>query len=119
MYRVKNSALTIKIMANNLTKTFTNLSLEKSASPKPIKLEGTTLEGGGQLLRIAIGLSSLTSIPVEITNIRGNRSGGGGLKSQHLTSVHWLGNMSKADMEGAALKSKDLWFAPRKFVRAF
>ncbi|KAL5114368.1 hypothetical protein ACEQ8H_007758 [Pleosporales sp. CAS-2024a] len=50
----------------------------------PIHLEGTTLEGGGQLLRIALALSSLTRTPINITNIRGRRSGGGGLKAQHL-----------------------------------
>lgn len=77
-----------------------------------VHLEGTTLEGGGQLLRIGIGVSALTAIPIEITNIRGNRSGGGGLKAQHLSSVIWLGRTSEADISGAGLKSKKLYFAP-------
>jgi RNA 3'-terminal phosphate cyclase (ATP) len=80
----------------------------------PTHLEGTTLEGGGQLLRLAIGLSSLTSIPVHITNIRGKRSGGGGLKAQHLTSVQWLSQVSSARLSGAGLKSKEITFAPRE-----
>ncbi|KAF2265337.1 EPT/RTPC-like protein [Lojkania enalia] len=86
---------------------------------KPIHLEGTTLEGGGQLLRIAIGLSSLTKIPIHITNIRGKRSGGGGLKAQHLTSVQWLGKASNAKLSGAGLKSKEITFAPHKKNREY
>lgn len=80
----------------------------------PIHLEGTTLEGGGQLLRVAVGLSSLTSIPVHITNIRGKRSGGGGLKAQHLASVQWLAQASGARLSGAGLKSKEITFTPRE-----
>lgn len=79
---------------------------------KPIHLEGTTLEGGGQLLRIAVGLSSLTRIPINVTNIRGKRSGGGGLKAQHLTSVQWLGQSTNARISGAGLKSKEITFTP-------
>ena len=78
----------------------------------PIRLEGTTLEGGGQLLRLATCLSALTSTPINITNIRGRRSGGGGLKAQHLTSVQWLGAASNARLSGAGLKSKEITFTP-------
>lgn len=56
----------------------------------PVHLEGTTLEGGGQLLRLALSLSSLTHIPIHVTRIRGNRSKDGGLKPAHLAGVQWL-----------------------------
>lgn len=45
---------------------------------KPIELDGTTGEGGGQLVRVAVGLAALTSQPVKIVNVRGNREGGRG-----------------------------------------
>ena len=47
---------------------------------KPIELDGRTGEGGGQLVRVAIGLAALTTQPVRITHVRGNREGprGGG-----------------------------------------
>ncbi|KAF2134685.1 RNA 3'-terminal phosphate cyclase [Dothidotthia symphoricarpi CBS 119687] len=77
-----------------------------------VHLEGTTLEGGGQILRLALSLSSLTRTPIHISNIRGKRHGGGGLKSQHLTSLKWLGQACNASTTGAQLKSKEITFAP-------
>lgn len=79
----------------------------------PIHLEGTTLEGGGQLVRLATCLSALTLTSINITNIRGKRSGGGGLKAQHLTSVQWLGAASNARLSGVGLKCKEITFTPR------
>jgi RNA 3'-terminal phosphate cyclase (ATP) len=80
--------------------------------PPPVHLNGTTLEGGGQLFRLALNLSSLTKSPLTITNIRGNRSGAPGLKAQHLTSASWLGTACNARISGAHLKSRELTFTP-------
>jgi RNA 3'-terminal phosphate cyclase (ATP) len=81
-------------------------------SSKKVELDGRTLEGGGQPLRLAIGLSALNGVPVRITNIRGNRSAGGGLKPQHLACVNWLAHASNATVSGAEKGSKSLQFAP-------
>jgi RNA 3'-terminal phosphate cyclase (ATP) len=78
-------------------------------TPKsPIELLGTTLEGGGQLFRIAVGLSALSSLPIEVTAIRGNRGRGGGLKLQHLRAVEWLASACGAELDGAEKGSKNL-----------
>ncbi|OAQ89724.1 RNA 3'-terminal phosphate cyclase [Purpureocillium lilacinum] len=83
---------------------------------KPIELDGRTGEGGGQLVRLAVGLAALTSQPVTITNVRGNRQGGrgGGLKSQHVTSIAWLASVTDAQTTGLSVGSKTLTFIPRR-----
>jgi RNA 3'-terminal phosphate cyclase (ATP) len=81
---------------------------------KPIEIPGKILEGGGQLVRLAIGLSSLTFQPITISQIRGGRPGGGGLKLQHLKAAEWLGKASGAQMEGAVKGSRDLEFYPHE-----
>ena len=59
-----------------------------SLAMKPLRIDGTTGEGGGQLVRVACGLAALTSTPVTITNVRGNREGGrGGGRSTFLKLI--------------------------------
>lgn len=82
----------------------------------PVQLDGRILEGGGQIVRIAVGLSALTDIPIRITNIRGNRAGGGGLKRQHLASVDFLSQACNATTRGAYLQSTSLDFTPGNLV---
>ncbi|KAI1259537.1 RNA 3'-terminal phosphate cyclase [Xylariaceae sp. FL1019] len=86
-------------------------------TPTPIILDGRTGEGGGQLVRLACALAAVTSQPVRIDNVRGNRPGraggrGGGLKAQHVSAVQWLSEVTNAEVEGLAVGSKTLEFKP-------
>ncbi|KAF4499227.1 RNA 3 -terminal phosphate cyclase [Fusarium agapanthi] len=80
---------------------------------KPVELEGRTGEGGGQVARVAIAIAALTGQAVTINNVRGNRERGG-LKSQHVTSIQFLAEITDADVEGLSVGSKTITFAPRR-----
>ncbi|KAI0913465.1 RNA 3'-terminal phosphate cyclase-domain-containing protein [Ustulina deusta] len=80
---------------------------------KPLLIDGCTGEGGGQLVRLACALAAVTSRPIRVTNIRGNRSRGGGLKSQHVSAIEWLAKATKAEVNGLAVGSRTLEFRPR------
>ena len=78
---------------------------------KPLKIDGSTGEGGGQIIRTALSLSMLTGIPIEIINIRAGRAKSG-LMRQHLVCVEASKKISNATVSGAHLGSTAFSFAP-------
>lgn len=76
-----------------------------------IKIDGSFGEGGGQILRTAITLSSITQRPFEIFNIRANRKIPG-LSHQHLQAVNATAQICSAEVIGNLLRSTDLKFYP-------
>lgn len=78
-----------------------------------IKLDGSHLEGGGSIARVALALSTLTGKAFELDNIRKNRPEPG-LKSQHLFCVKALEKLCNAKTEGAELGSTCLKYVPGK-----
>lgn len=87
------------------------------SDPSLIHLDGRTLEGGGQLVRLALTLSALTSIPIHVYSIRGKRSAhssgkGGGLKSSHLAALEFLARATAAKTYGAYVGSTEIVFEP-------
>ncbi len=78
---------------------------------KTLKIDGSTGEGGGQIIRSALSLSMLTGIPIEVTNIRAGRAKSG-LMRQHLVCVQASEQISNAKVTGAHLGSTTLSFTP-------
>lgn len=76
-----------------------------------VKLDGSLGEGGGQVLRIALCLSALYKIPIEINNIRAGRPKPG-LSAQHLKGVELVKEMCNAEVHGAEIGSTSLTFKP-------
>lgn len=79
---------------------------------RSVTVDGSILEGGGQILRVSIALSSLLSLPLEIVNIRGNRPKPG-LAAQHLTSVRAASAMVHGELQGCEFRSSTLSFIPQ------
>jgi RNA 3'-terminal phosphate cyclase (ATP) len=76
-----------------------------------VTIDGSFGEGGGQILRSALGLSLYTGIPFKIINIRAKRKKSGLLR-QHLTAVNGAVEISNADVEGNSIGSDELLFKP-------
>ena len=81
-----------------------------------IRIDGSFGEGGGQILRTAVGLSLATGKAFRIEKIRAGRERPGLLR-QHLTAVLAAAEVGGAEVEGATLGSTALTFSPGK-VRA-
>ena len=76
-----------------------------------IELDGSTGEGGGQILRTGLALSMCTGRPMAIQRIRAKRPKPG-LMRQHLTCVQAAVAVCGAKVEGAELGSQTLVFEP-------
>lgn len=76
-----------------------------------ITIDGSSGEGGGQVLRYACALSLLTQTPFKITNIRGGRKKPG-LMRQHVTSIEAAASVSGSKAEGVTVGASEITFKP-------
>jgi len=76
-----------------------------------ITIDGSSGEGGGQILRTSLALSLVTGKPFRMERIRARRPKPG-LRRQHLTAVRAAAEIGQAEVEGAELGSRELVFVP-------
>ena len=85
-------------------------------SELPIVLDGSTGEGGGQILRTALALSAITGKPFSIDRIRANRDKAG-LRPQHREAARAVARLCDAQLAGDEVGSARLDFRPRARVQ--
>jgi RNA 3'-terminal phosphate cyclase (ATP) len=76
-----------------------------------VRIDGSQGEGGGQILRTAISLSAITGKPIEVANIRANRSNPG-LRPQHATAIRIIADLFHASVENLQVGAEWVRFAP-------
>ncbi len=77
------------------------------------EIDGSQKSGSGTILRLSVALAAITGQPLHIYNIRQNRPQPG-LKPQHLEAVLTAVKLCSAEVKGATLGSRELWFKPRE-----
>ncbi|KQC04443.1 MAG: hypothetical protein APR53_10375 [Methanoculleus sp. SDB] len=80
-----------------------------------IRIDGSYLEGGGQIIRGAVAFSALEGVPVEIINIRKNRQNPG-LAPQHIAAVRAVAGVCGAECTNLVPGSTDLVFTPHELT---
>src|SRR3990170_2940559 len=99
-----------------------NLSKYKRATSSQIKKEslrfhsvlevdGSQKSGSGTILRMSVALAGILNEPLHIFNVRQRRTQPG-LRPQHLEAVLTAAKLCDAEVRGAELGSRELWFTP-------
>uniref|UniRef100_A0A670Y6G4 RNA 3'-terminal phosphate cyclase n=1 Tax=Pseudonaja textilis TaxID=8673 RepID=A0A670Y6G4_PSETE len=78
-----------------------------------VEIDGSVMEGGGQILRVSTALSCLLNKSLQVKNIRAGRSQPG-LRPQHLSGLEMVRHLCDGQMEGGDIGSTEITFTPGK-----
>ena len=84
---------------------------------RPLIIDGSQGEGGGQILRTSLSLAAVEGRPIRIEKIRAGRPNPG-LAAQHVTCVRAVAALCRAQVAGDEIGSPQLDFAPGAGVQA-
>jgi len=76
-----------------------------------MKIDGSFGEGGGSILRVCAGYSVLFNQPINLYNIRANRSTPG-LRLQHLLGLQTLAKLTGGKLSECEVGTKEITFIP-------
>jgi len=85
--------------------------MKHSTGKDLVEIDGSLMEGGGQILRMSVSLSALFGIPIRISKIRAGRSSPG-LKAQHLTGITIVRDLTGGTLTGGHMSSTEITFIP-------
>ncbi|TRY94409.1 hypothetical protein DNTS_027947 [Danionella cerebrum] len=77
------------------------------------EMDGSIMEGGGQILRLSAALSCIQGASIKINKIRAGRSTPG-LRPQHLSGLELVRDMCNGNLEGATVGSTEITLTPGK-----
>lgn len=80
-----------------------------------LEIDGSQKSGSGTILRLSIALATILNQPLHIYNIRQKRTQPG-LRPQHLEAVLTAAKLCNAELKGATLGSRELWFTPQEII---
>ncbi len=80
-----------------------------------LEVDGSQKSGSGTILRLSVAMAAILKEPLHIRNIRQKRPQPG-LKPQHLEAVLTAAKLCNAEVKGAELGSRELWFYPDEII---
>ena len=80
-----------------------------------LEIDGSQKSGSGTILRLSVALASIMKESLHIFNIREKRAQPG-LRPQHLEAVLTAAKLCNAEVRGAKLGSRELWFTPGDMI---